>query len=52
MIILKLIILFVVANVFVAVVFTMDDIKEIKDIEKANNNNSSDNHNYINDLRA
>ena len=39
MFILKLIILFVVANVFVAVVFTMDDIKEIKDIEKDYNNN-------------
>ena len=50
MIILKLIILFVVANVFVAVVFTMDDIKEIKDIEKDYNNNISSTHYNFNDL--
>ena len=43
MIILKLIIVYLVANVFVAVVFKMDDIKEKKDIEK-NYNNSSNNH--------
>lgn len=50
MIILKFIILFVVANVFVAVVFTMDDIKEIKDIEKDYNNNISNTHCNFNDL--
>ena len=50
MFILKLIILFLVANVYVAVVFTMDDIKEKKDIEKDFNNNSSNNHFNINDL--
>ena len=46
MIILKFIVLFIVANVFVAVVFISDDIKEKKDIEKDYNNNS--NHNYFN----
>ena len=46
MFILKLIILYLVANVFVAVVFCMDDNKEKKDIEKNYNNNS--NHNNFN----
>lgn len=50
MIILKYIILFIVANVFVAVVFKLDDIKEIEEHEKNYNHNPSNNYFNIYEL--